>query len=150
MIVSAVIAVVVGLFTRSFWLAFVSGLAASFVAALTTWALYSDVEGFNDYQFRTILAGFLSGALGMVIAFLRSAYDDYRLEMNERRGLNDGMRIQESPKVDRVPVIKAALRGRFLLLGSRVETFNKDVNDLTFNIIDRWVHRRTVRDDRQN
>jgi len=138
MILSAVAAVAIGWLTRSYWLAFVAGLVFSYASALATWVLYSDLEDLNDYQFRTILAGFLAGALGIVVAFLRTAYDEYRKE---------SLAAAEVPRADAAaPRMSATMRRRLGLVDARAKTLGNDISNMTFGLVDRWVNRASYRD----
>lgn len=135
MIFSALAAVAIGWLLRDFWLAFVTGLAVSFVSAIFNWLVYSGQPDLNDFQFRTILAGFLAGALGVVVAFLRTAYDEYRAETRAVAGTEDT-----------APSLSTAMRRQLTVVDARMKRLGHDVGNLGFLMVDRWVNRATYRD----
>jgi hypothetical protein len=144
MIFSAVIAVAVGWLTRSYWLAFVSGLALAYASAGLTWLLFSDIEGLNEYQFRTILAGFMAGALGIIVAFLRTAYDEYRQESREAKAAETEPRqVRAGPK----PSLAITFKRRLRNFDRRSKRLGNDLSNMTFGVVDRWVNRSRYRDD---
>jgi hypothetical protein len=143
MIFSALAAVAIGWLLRNYWLAFMSGLAVSYASALFNWLVYADRPDLNDYQFRTILAGFLAGALGVVVAFLRTAFDEYRTESRAAQASRlDGTLIRS----EYGPRLSATLQRRLKLVDAKAKRLSHDVSQLTFGLVDRWVNRESYRD----
>lgn len=143
MIFSAIAAVAIGWLLRSYWLAFIAGLVVSFASVSLNWLVYSDLPDFNDHQFRTVLAGFLAGALGVVVAFLRTAFDEYRAELQAMRARPTG---RDTARPGERPRMSSSIKRQFGHVDQRWRQLRGDVNGLTFSLVDRWVNRATYRD----
>ncbi|PPE80088.1 hypothetical protein C3941_07785 [Kaistia algarum] len=143
MIFSAIAAVAIGWLLRNYWLAFMAGLAVSYASAILNWLVYADRPDLNDYQFRTVLAGFLAGALGVVVAFLSTAYEEYRAETRAQQASR--MAAPEAPVPER-PKMSTAMKRRLKLVDARAKRIGNDLSNLTFGLVDRWVNRESYRD----
>ncbi|MBN9017125.1 MAG: hypothetical protein J0H11_06885 [Rhizobiales bacterium] len=143
MIFSAIAAVAIGWLLRSYWLAFIMALAVSFASVMLNGLIYSDRPDLNDFQFRTVLAGFLAGALGIVVAFLRTAFDEYRAETRVARANRQaGAKVSDKDR----PRMSLTLLRRLRHVDAQMKRLGGDMNNLTFNLVDRWVNRASYRD----
>ena len=145
MIFSALAAVAIGWLLCDFWLAFVAGLTVSFASALVNWLVFPDQPDLNDFQFRTILSGFLAGALGVVVAFLRTAYNEYRAESRRAQASRTGRPADAAP-AGAEPRMSVTVLRRLRLVDARAKRIGSDLGNLSFWMVDRWVNRANYRD----